>query len=400
MKVTYIDIYKILTYILISTLALVINHVTIGIAFALTIVLTVMYLTQKKKNSLKNTKLILVFIVLEFMLFFVQLIRTKNNISNYDIFTYYSAVILLLLVFPLYEVISFNKEKFFSSVNRIGIVILFFKSVIWFSYNFLNQDFLFMLLGGKEDWYRSVAGISLARMSGIFLDGLLFSFAISKILQSKMAIQKIKYLFEIIFLYFYAAIIYQSRSQMIFYAFTIFIVILYKIYHADHRLLSIIIFLSSITLLLAINITHLHNFIDSFSLLNDNAGSTYTRIVEYQYYPALWKQSSIFWGFGFQNDGMMVNTINGLIKVYMSDIGILMTLYQFGIVGFIISIIPFIKGFIESIKLFFANHISKDVFYLIFTIYYLVSLLNFNPYFVSLYLLLPIYLAYTMYVSN
>ena len=400
MKLTYIDIYKILIYIIIAILLLRINWITVSVTLILTIILSLLYLTQKQKASLKKSKLLLVYIILEFLLFFIQLIRAKNNIGNHDLLMYYFPVIWLLLIFPLYEIINSNFNKFFKSINKLGIIILVFKSLIWLSYNFFNKTSLYMLLGGKEDWYRSVGGISLARISGTFIDGLLLSFAVFKILQKNIVVSKIKYAIEIIFLYFYAAIIYQSRSQILFYTITLLVAILYKILHTNNKFLSTIVFLSCVVLLIVINMNFLHNFIDSFSLTSKNAGSTYTRIVEYQYYPELWKQSSILMGFGFTSDGTVVNTINGLIKVYTSDVGILMVLYQFGIIGFLIAIIPFIEGAIIAAKLFFTKNLFKNGYYLIFTVYYLISTLNFNPYFVSVNFLLPIYLAYTLYLSN
>ena len=87
-------------------------------------------------------------------------------------------------------------------------------------------------------------------------------------------------------------------------------------------------------------------FIDSFSVSNSDYGAgTMVRIVGRRYYQELWNQNKLL-GFGPTTDG---NIFAGW-KYYLSDLGIIRILYQFGIIGFIICLLPILYGCLVGFK--------------------------------------------------
>lgn len=83
-----------------------------------------------------------------------------------------------------------------------------------------------------------------------------------------------------------------------------------------------------------------NRFLDSFSVSNSDYGAgTLVRIVGRKYYHEMWTQK-MYLGFGQTTDG---NIFNGW-KYYISDLGIIRMLYQFGIIGFIVCLLPILYG--------------------------------------------------------
>lgn len=404
MEKIYTNLYENIIYVIIISLIIKISQWTLYIALGLTILVFFIYFSQRSRLKVTSKSLI-VFIILEIVLFIVQLFRVKNNnifgITDYQIFFHYGIVFTLVLSLPIYEIINYRKETFFKKINIIGITITSIKTLSWLIYNFFHCNLGFTLLGGKEEWVRSIGSIAFSRMSGTFLDGFMFAFSVVIVMSSNSLLKKYIYALEAIFLYLYAGIVYQSRTLLIFYTFSLLVAVFYKNIHSNNKL-KMISFLSIILIVFLVGREYLGNFISSFSLNGDNGASTYTRIVEYQYYHSLWTQNNInIWlGFGMQPDLTVVQSVEGLIRSYMSDIGIPIILYEFGIIGLLVALIPFINGFILMIKCFVKSFSRMNFFFITLTSYYLISISNFNPYYVAQYELLPIYIGIILYVRE
>lgn len=131
-------------------------------------------------------------------------------------------------------------------------------------------------------------------------------------------------------------------------------------------------------------------FVDSFSTNSQYGESTLTRVLEYTFFSNLWKNTSLFLGFGMTQDIFEL----GMNKLYLSDLGLIAVLYQFGIIGFIISIMPFLQGIILSVKRWYQSWVTKiDYFTIVLTFYLLISSFNLNPYNYVFFPILPIYLG-------
>ena len=120
MEKIYTNLYENIIYVIIISLIIKISQWTLYIALGLTILVFFIYFSQRSRLKVTSKSLI-VFIILEIVLFIVQLFRVKNNnifgITDYQIFFHYGIVFTLVLSLPIYEIINYRKETFFKKIN-------------------------------------------------------------------------------------------------------------------------------------------------------------------------------------------------------------------------------------------------------------------------------------------
>lgn len=175
------------------------------------------------------------------------------------------------------------------------------------------------------------------------LDGYVLAYLLCKLFvtESKKKLLYSVYLFIVLF---YEGIIYASRSQLIGF-FVMFITIyLFKKTSLLNKLISFFFLtIASVGILIS---PYYNRFLDSFSVSNSEYGAgTLVRIVGRKYYHEMWTQK-MYLGFGQTTDG---NIFNGW-KYYISDLGIIRMLYQFGIIGFIVCLLPILYGCLVGFK--------------------------------------------------
>ena len=194
-------------------------------------------------------------------------------------------------------------------------------------------------------------------------------------------------------MFFFSYVVYQSRTQVIYYVVTLLIGIIYINFHKGEQLLNLIITAVVILLIGYIFRDSIIGFINSFSQNTDTGGSTSVRILEYQYFPRLWKENSFWFGFGY------IDTENILCagyRLYLTDLGILAQLYQNGLVGFGICILPVVMGLVVTIKSFMQKYNYYNSVIIFFSIYIIVSSSNFNPYVYIYFPIMPLFTAMIM----
>lgn len=392
MKITYTSIYSNVTLLIFLMLLLKVNFDTLFLSVLLTGIVFFLYLIQKRKNvSIK--KWIIIYILLEFLLYGYELLKLDNiELTTKYLFINYGEIFLLFLVFPISEVINKEKDIFFKKINYLGLSILVLRFFIWLSYNFFHINMgLFTFGGGRPDFTRSIGGLSLYRAAGTFIDGFLFAYALSNCWSDK---KKKKYIFELLFLIFYAVYVYQSRTQIIFYVSTIVITIIYFSFISRGKKVSQgirgITAVGSLSVLYLAFSSRIQKFFDSFSTNAVNGSSTLARQAEYEYFSMLWRDQNIWTGFGYYYDkGPYYNGS----KVFLSDLGIIVQLYQFGIIGFILSLIPLIIGFVRSFTRCSQNSNFNNRILFILALYLLISSSSFNPYIFINFPILVLYIS-------
>lgn len=399
MKMTYIQLYKILFYIILVLNLLRISGITLAFSIILTSITFLIYLNQKNKQMIQN-RLIRLFVIMSFFLLLFQLIRYKlfNDvyaISNLSLFSSYGYVFLLLLIFPLYEVLCVEKDNFLLAVTKIGYIFIIIKLLGWIDYNFLGNTKLFLFLDGNPMLRRVIGSTILTKMSGTFLDGYLFAYSVTSILNKK---SKLKNAVGIGILFFYAIFVSQSRATVIIYTLVSLIAILYKLsgMQANNKVTISLTFFILTTILIILNWQTIVDFLSTFALNGEYGDSTAIRLYEQNYYFSLWKSNVIF-GTGCLPEEIKI----GNVSLYLIDMGIQIILYQFGIIGLFIDLIPFGVGISITIR-----GISKKrdswlfQFILSLSSYYLISMPIFNPYDRVMYMLLPLYLCIILYMKK
>ena len=399
MKITYIQLYKILFYIILVLNLVRISAITLAFSIILTSITFLIYLNQKNKQMIQN-RLIRLFVIMSLFLLLFQLIRYKlfNDvyaISNLSLFSSYGYVFLLLLIFPLYEVLCVEKDNFLLAVTKIGYIFIILKLLGWIDYNFLGNAKLFLFLDGDPKASRIIGSTILTKMPGTFLNGYLFAYSVTSILNKK---SKLKNAVGIGILFFYAIFASQSRATVIIYTLVLLIAILYKLssMQAINKVTMSLTFFILITILIILNWQTIVDFFSTFALNGEYGDSTAIRLYEQNYYFSLWKSNVIF-GTGCLPEEIKI----GNVSLYLIDMGIQIILYQFGIIGLFIDLIPFGVGISITIRGILKNRDSwLFQFILSLSSYYLISMLIFNPYDRVMYMLLPLYLCIILYMKK
>ena len=304
----------------------------------LTFFLFVIYLLQKRAS--KTTRFTSVIVILFLLMIIFNLFRRGIPINGIlpfsDKFFYLRNFTCILLAFPISE----NKSDFLRLVFALGISAIIFRSVVWFSYNYVNLNIAPGIIQERgANWTRYGA----VRLQALFLDGYVLAYVLCKLLVSASK-HKLSYSLFLLITLFYESVIYASRSQIIGFCAMFITIYLFKSQSSRSKVFSF--FTLILTSLGIISTPYYNKFLDSFSVINSDYGAgTMVRIVGKRYYQDIWKQVQIL-GFGQTSDG---NVFNGW-KYYISDLGIIRILYQFGIIGFIICLLPILYGCYAGFK--------------------------------------------------
>lgn len=402
MKIKYYRLYEINTYLILILTLGYLNFIPgssdkcMLIAIILSIFSFFIYVTQERKKKIYMHG-ILFYLLGVILIFFIQIIRYPylNNFIYPNIklaMISYDGIFLLLMCFPIYEVLSTNAvSNFLKNIAVLGYVELLIRLIIWSLYNFSN----FKITAGfriGNTWSREIFGMSLMRLPGTFLDPFLiicfFNQAIDKLKEHNS-----KYIFYIVnsvVVLLYTAIVSQFRVNFI--AMLLICVLIFYLKIDDmKRKTSKKMFLTLILfVLILLNLQNIIEYLYSFSVNNTvNGASTSTRLNGLPAYIYEWKSTSLLMGMGF-----VTPSLEYFKDIFwISDYGIWGELFRFGIIGFIIYLYPFFKG----INLLFKHFkTSKKVFVIGLTMFYLITSISIDPMENTNIMLLSLYLAFLL----
>lgn len=403
MKIKYTSIYAYLIYIIVFlnlgffNLIMPFEYTGMLLAAVISIITFFIYIFQPVKYKLPG-KWYQIYLMLIFCIYIYHFFNLKKtNISSMTLLSAFNnneGIFLLLLVFPIYEILKGNdKEKFLKNLAILGYLALMIRLIVWGMYNFINIDIAPYMIRGL-DWNRMVLGRSFIRVSGTFLDIYTFIYSINAFFKSIYSHHyKISAFIGILFIFLYSVLISQYRMVSLALLSVLILVILKETYNSQRRLLNVLLFIMLIILIMIIGHGIIMNFINSFSLNASTGSSTSTRLNGLPFIEEEWKNSSIWNGFGFSNNNMTYMNMT----YWLSDYGFLANLFQFGIIGFLICLVPFIYGIYFSIVSFFKE---KNIYVLGFTVYLLITSTTFNPMRNQYISILPFYIAFMLFYKE
>lgn len=357
----------------------------------LTFFLFVIYLLQKRASKATRFTSVIVILFLFMVLFnlFRRGIPINGILPFSEKFFYLRNFTYILLAFPISEVLkSKNKSDFLRLIFVLGISAIIFRSVVWFSYNYANLNIAPGIIQERGvNWTRYGA----VRLQALFLDGYVLAYVLCKLLLSASK-HKLSYSLFLLITLFYEGVIYASRSQLIGFCAMFIIIYLFRTKNVRNKVLSLF---TLILISLGITLSPYYNeFLDSFSVTNSDYGAgTMVRIVGRKYYQEIWRQVKIL-GFGQTSDG---NIFSGW-KYYLSDLGIIRILYQFGIIGFIICLLPMLYGCYAGFK--HRIHFEGMLLFSLSIFVLITSFASQNLYDYSRIMLLPLLLGMANTVSS
>ncbi|WP_076459419.1 hypothetical protein [Limosilactobacillus caccae] len=352
MKISFFSIYEFLLYVIIilnlEVLSIVSNldNVSQTISVVLTFVVFLLYIIQKNK-IVPNEFTVYFYSISIFAYLAFEIIRLRY--SSFSGLKITSALSLeknfsyILLAMPVFELLEQKKKSFLRNVVYIGLIILVVRCIVWLLYNKFGINVMPGLFEVRG--YNWTHGDGYVRLTGTFLDGLIFTFFGIKLFKTKSYQEGLYYGLITVFLFFYAYAVYSSRSQLVCYAITILIIYIWSSKNKLHTIFNCFIGLILVLLILQFPITK--NFIASFSSNDVTYGEgTMVRIFGSKFYQNEWENSSILFGFGIAEDGNYF----GNTQYFLSDLGIISYIFEFGIIGFILTILPMMQGLIVGIK--------------------------------------------------
>ena len=303
----------------------------------LTFLLLIIYSLQKRKSKVTAFTSITIFLFCLLVTF--NFFRQGVPVNGFLLFSQKIFLLrnfsFILLVFPISEILnSKHSLNFLKVVFLLGMLAILFRSFIWFSYNYAGLNIAPGIIAERGiNWTRYGA----VRLQALFLDGYVLSYLLCKLFLTDSK-NKLLYSIFLFIVLFYEGIIYASRSQLIGFGVMFLTVYIFKNSNSLNKLLKFL--LLSLASCGAIVSPLYNRFLDSFAVTNSDYGAgTLVRIVGRKYYHEIWDQRKLL-GFGITIDG---NIFNGW-KYYISDLGIIRILYQFGIIGFIICLMPILYG--------------------------------------------------------
>lgn len=400
MKINYISIYKYAIYLIVFlylgfiNLFVDLNYLSITIGVIITAILFLIYLSQKNKRGLIG-KYILPFTCLFFLIFIIDLFRLKNfSLSGYtvtDALIHDRFYFFILLALPLNEIFAYKKSRkqILNFLYISGIAILICRFIVWLFYNKFKIDLApgyFQVMG--YNWARN----GMTRLPGSFLDNYIWIGSLYFVFFKK----DYKKIFVLLFLFFYALIIYDSRSQIIAMA---FILILSVIIIKKSFISKVVTwFLGPILLFLSFNSPFFIKILNTFSITDsDYGGSTLIRLNTFNIYQELWLNNGVWWGYGISNDGNYFSNLS-FQMINQSDLGIISSLFQFGIVGFVILLFPLVQGIYLSLRNWKSVYNKLLLLFVIMT--FMTSLMSQNMYDPMRSLILPFLLVFNSTIDS
>lgn len=407
MKIKYTSIYKIFIYIIFflnlnfTNLIHKSEEIDMELAIILTIIVFIIYAFQPNKHKIYNTRLILYFSLIYIFLIYQFIESQRIGSIDFGLSMYqFGCTILLLLSFPIYEILNDDRKVFFKNIVRLGYLALFVKTIVWLMYNFFRINVAPGMWGYKIQWSRSILNFNFTRLIGTFLDIFLLIYAIVNLLKKdNTIIKKSLYFIEILFLFFYTIMISQYRAELVYYVLVTLALISIYTYknQRKNRAVNVTLLILSVLLILFISRHYIYEFFGTFSVNNQITGSsTSYRLVEFDHFSNMWESGNKLLGFGLIPD----TTVYYNAEYYLSDLGFVSTLYELGILGFTFLLLPLINGFLFMINVFKENLNSKDLVFIGLSIYLIFSLISANPYNPSRITLLPIYMGLLLDVDN
>lgn len=210
--------------------------------------------------------------------------------------------------------------------------------------------------------------------------------------KAKSKREKLTYVITILIDIFYAYIIWQARSALLYK--TIIIIMLIFLHQTNDKKKVVIAFIMMIGAVVLINTPVFNTFVDSFSKSNETYGSsTIARVNAYAYYGTMYLKSP-FWGVGClaTSERYAPGVAGGMLE----DTGFFYGVVQLGVPIILFYIVVFFRGIYISIKLRKKN-IADSLLCLSMTLLFVMFGINMDPFY-AFALALPFYVSFVEYV--
>lgn len=342
--VVMLSIKKLYIYIITFLIVINLNLLTFGdwtqlyryITSIISILLFVSVIGNRKIYSRIKSHMYFINIFFILLTIFIILEIMNGLISNqYGIITCIGKLYTfswLLLIYPLIYIYSYNKGllSIAKIITFFTIISLVMKSLIWLLFNNYGIDIMhYVLYEFGDEWMRD----GNQRIPSTCFSGILFVVMLYLLDSNNSIFIKIFSIIIIMFNIWYANFVFAARSQIITFIICLIIYVLFNNI-SKMKKVFLIILLFGISIYI-INTDEFQLFIEGLSIDTYSIG---IRFIAFDYYFNLFKDN-YFLGISLSMNENLISGSEG--RFFLSDMGNIGNLLSYGILGYIILILPF-----------------------------------------------------------
>lgn len=319
------------------------------------------YARIKRYCHFMNWWLALLFTFLIIEVIYGWAVGTNSLVQN---LSYVYIYCWLFLFYPITYIMNSvdGKKRLIQSICIWTIIALLLKSVVWFMYNFLHKDIMHYLLYefGGEWVRRGFQRIPATCFTGILVCAMLYLFYYTQEV-------KIKFISVVIILFniWYALAIFASRAQLICFVLAISVAVLFRKNILAKKMVTYLVFI--VVVAVGTSSIYFTEFVQGMSLSTYSMGM---RVKELIYYVDLLKSHSIL-GFLYIFPEGKISGPQG--QFYLSDLGLFSKLFEVGILGILIHLLPMWRIFKNCRK-----HVEKSNIEFVFAVSLMVYTICFS----------------------
>lgn len=346
------------------------------------------YARIKRYCHFMNIWLIVLFVFLFFEVLYGWAVGVNSLTKN---LSYIYIYFWLLLFYPIIYILTCNngKKRLIYSICLWTIVALTLKTTVWFLYNYLHKDVMhYLLFEFGSEWIRNgFQRIPATCFSGVLVCAMLYVFYNTTKIQIKIMSCVI-----ILFNMWYALMVFASRAQMICLVFAMSVAILLRRNMGIKKMVTYLVFI--LVAAIAMSTVYFNEFVQGMSLTTYSMGM---RVKELIYY---WDLIGNHWILGFLYVFSDDKIHGPMGTYYLSDLGLFSKLFETGIIGITIHLLPFARIFFDCRK--YMKRSNKEfVFAVALMVYTIcVSFLSNDIYSFRLLFGFPFILAYYESLKN
>lgn len=346
------------------------------------------YLKIKNYCHFMNVWLVILFVFLFIEVFYGWSVGSNSLVQN---LSYVYIYFWLFLFYPIIYILVCNngKKRLIYAICGWTVVALLLKTIVWFLYNYLHKDVMhYLLFEFGSEWIRNgFQRIPATCFSGVLVCAMLYAFYNSTKVQMKILAIVI-----ILFNIWYALTVFASRAQVICLVLGMSVAILLRRNMGIKKMATYLVFI--IVAAVGMSTAYFNEFVRSMSLTTYSMGM---RVKEMIYYSNLIQKH---WLMGFlyvfSND-----KIHGPMGTYyLSDLGLFSKIFETGIIGMIIHLLPFVQMF-QSCRKYMKKNNKEFLFAVALMVYTIsVSFMSNDIYNFRLLFGFPFILAYYESLRN
>lgn len=346
------------------------------------------YSRIKKYCHFMNVWLVILFAFLFIEVLYGWAVGSNSLIQN---LSYIYIYFWLLLFYPIIYILICNngKRRLINAICGWTVAALLLKTTVWFLYNYLHRDVMhYLLFEFGSEWIRNgFQRIPATCFSGILVCAMLYVFYNSTKIQMKIMAVVI-----VLFNMWYALTVFASRAQVICLVFAMSVAILLRRNMGIKKMATYLVFI--VVAAVGMSTVYFNQFVQGMSLSTYSMGM---RVKELIYYLGLIKKHWIM-GFLYVFPNDKIHGPTG--TYYLSDLGLFSKVFESGIIGMVIHLLPFGRIF-QNCRKYMKRNNREFVFAVSLMVYTIcVSFLSNDIYSFRLLFGFPFILAYYESMRN